>query len=442
MERTNIKIKKSLKYSIADATFYSIMVGFGESFLSTFAIFLKASNIQLGLLGSLPQTLGSLFQLLSNRLIKFFDSRKRFVCIGALLQGLMYLPIALVFYFGALKLSYLIAFACLYWIFGMIIGPAWNSWMGDLVPEKERGAYFGRRNMIAGFASFVALLIGGYILQHFSADAKTEYAGFAIILGIALISRVVSFIYLTRKYEPKYRIAEEAQFSFVDFVKQARFRNYGRFVIYLSLMNFAVYLAAPFFAAYMLYDLKLDYMTFTIINAAAIITKHLSMPVWGRMSDQFGRKKILSLTGFLVPFIPLLWLFSENVVYLILIQFYAGFIWAGFEIASFSFVFDTTTPEKRATCVAYYNVLNGIALFIGAIAGSIIVKYNSVFWSKYLLVFLISFILRYAVSFIFVPKLKEVRQVEHITHKDLLIKIITTMPTMGLVYDLISFRKK
>src|SRR3989338_532485 len=165
--KTDDKVKRSLKYSILDGTFYSMMVGFGESFFSAFAVFLKATNIQLGLLGSLPQTLGSLSQFFSNRLIKLFNSRKRFVCIGALLEGLMYIPIALVFFLGKFQVYYLILFICIYWILGMILSPAWSSWMGDLVNEKERGVYFGRRNRIAGFASFVSLLIGGYILHNF-----------------------------------------------------------------------------------------------------------------------------------------------------------------------------------------------------------------------------------------------------------------------------------
>lgn len=53
MKMADDKIKKSLKCSILDGTFYSIMIGSGESFFFAFAVFLKANNIQLGLLGSL-----------------------------------------------------------------------------------------------------------------------------------------------------------------------------------------------------------------------------------------------------------------------------------------------------------------------------------------------------------------------------------------------------
>ena len=442
METHDDKIKKSLKYSIIDGTFAASMIGFGESFFAAFAVFLKANNIQLGLLSSLPLTIGSLSQLLSNKLIKLFNSRKKFVYIMALFQGLMYIPIALVFFFGELRVFHLIFFTCLYWIFGMILGPAWNSWMGDLVDGKERGAYFGKRGKITGFAAFVSFLIAGYILQRFTGSTATQYIGFVTIFCLALISRIISFIYLTKKYEPEYKVAHEAEFSFLDFVKQARFRNFGLFVIYLCSMNFSLYISAPFFTPYMLTDLKLDYLTFTIINVTMIIVKLFFMPVWGKASDRFGRKKVLSLTGFLMPITPLLWLFSQNIFYLIIIQIYSGFIWAGFEISSFNFFFDTTTSQKRATCVAYYNVINGVSILAGAMTGSLIVKYNSVFWSKYLLVFVVSCLLRYLASFIFIPRLREARPVEDIGYPRLFLEIISTMPASGLVYSLIPFWKK
>ncbi len=436
------KIRKSLKYSIMDGAFYSAMVGFGESFFSAFAIFLKASNLQIGLLGSLPIALGSVSQLYSNRLIKWFHSRKRFVYLMALLEGLMYIPVAFVFFLGELKVFHLIFFVSLYWIFGMIASAAWNSWMGDLVKENERGRYFGKRNKIAGLTAFVSFMLGGYILQRFTDGSEQQYIGFAIIFGLALLSRIMSFVYLTKKYEPEYVAVKEAEFTLLDFIRQARFRNYGLLVLYLCFMNFSIYIAGPFFAAYMLYDLKFSYMTFTIISAIAIIVKYLSMPVWGMASDRFGTRKVLTLSGFLMPIVPLLWFFSGNAWHLVPIQIYSGFVWAGFEISSFNFMFDTTSHEKRATCIAYYNVLNGGSLLLGSVIGSLMVKYSTLFWSKYLIVFLASFALRYVASFVFLPRLKEVRQVESTSYEKIFLNIITSMPTMGIMHRLITFRRK
>ncbi|MBN2422535.1 MFS transporter [Candidatus Woesearchaeota archaeon] len=441
MKKEKDKIRKSLGYSILDGAFYSAMVGFGESFFSVFAVFLRASITQIGLLGSLPQALGSVSQLFSNKLIALFKSRKNMILIFAFFQALMYIPVMLVFFLGEMKVFHLIFFVCIYWILGSILSPAWSSWMGDLVDENRRGFYFGKRNKIAGFASFISFLIGGFILQKFNSGKSYEYIGFVIIFTLAFFSRLVSVYFLSKKYEPGYVIEKKAYFSFIDFIKQATFRNFGLFVLYMSFMNFSVNIAAPFFTAYMLYDLKMSYIIFTVVSATSMIVKYLAMPVWGQAADRFGSIKVLSITGLLTPSVPLLWLFSTKTVYLIIVQVYSGLVWAGFEIASFKFIFDSTSLQKRALCVAYYNVLTGVAIFFGAIIGSFLIKVNNFFWSKFLFVFLISFILRYITSLFFIPKIKEVRPVEKISAQQLILNIITTMPTQGIIYKLIPFKK-
>jgi MFS family permease len=196
-------------------------------------------------------------------------------------------------------------------------------------------------------------------------------------------------------------------------------------------MNFSVYVAAPFFTPYMLKDLAFDYRIFTIITAVSLVAKFVMMPVWGKLSDKYGTIKVLTLCGFWMPLLPLLWVFSANIWYLIIIQIFSGFFWAGFELASFNFILDSTTPQKRAICVSYYNALNGFAILLGAFVGILLIKYNTSFWSPYLLVFIISFFLRYLASFLLLPKIKERRQVERISYPELLFDSLNIMPTVA-----------
>ena len=192
-----IKVKKSLKLSIMEGGFASAMVGFGESFFSAFAIFLKASNFQIGLVGSLPRAMGSFVQLYSHKVLNLFKSRKKFIAFFVLLQALMYLPIALVFFFGNFSVPLLILFLCLYYIFGMSVGPAWSSWMGDLVSSEFRGKYFSKRNTIAGFVSFAVLMVILAALQFVReggnsekmSEARQKLIWAVIGIGVALLSR-------------------------------------------------------------------------------------------------------------------------------------------------------------------------------------------------------------------------------------------------------------
>jgi MFS family permease len=420
--------KKSLNYSIKDGFFHSIMVGFGENFISPFAIFLKASASQLALLSSLPLLFGSLSQLFTPKVLEVFKSRKKVVAVSVLLQALVWLPIMYAFYLGGFAVSYLIFFAILYWVLGMFLNPAWNSWMGDIVDSEVSGRYFGFRNRIVGISALLSLLIGGLILNSFQNASNVTITGFIIIFSIALIARLVSFYYIIRKHEPQFVVYEGAKFSFLEFIKQMHFRNYGLFVIYLSLMNFSVYIAAPFFSAYMLNGLKFSYITFTIVTGTAMFGKIVFMPFWGKLIDKYGSKKILSFCGYMMPFSPLLWVISSNVTNLILFQLYSGLVWSGFELAASSFIFDSTTAPKRTRCVAYYNVINGVMILIGTLFGAFLIK-HPVFFSSFLFVFFVSGVLRLATSVIMIHKIKEVRTVSDISYGHLFFKVISVVPT-------------
>lgn len=421
------------------------MFGMGERYLSAFAVFLKATNMQIGMLTSLPLLFSSFAQFFSLKLIDMFKSRKRFIITAAIIQALIWIPMLLTFFLGKLKVYYLILFAIVYFVSGWIGVPAWNSWIGDLVDPTKRGKYFAKRSRIVGLVVMVSLVLAGVILDIFKNGVMPQYFGFVIIFIIALIARLGSAFFLNKKYEPPMAKAREKhKFTFVQFLKKARFRNYGLFVLFLTCMNFSVFIAAPFFVAYMLYDLKLTYIAYMILIASAFIAKYLALPAWGKLMDEHGTKKILTLTGAIMPFLPMLWLFSRNYYYLIFIQVLGGITWAGFELSTFNFIFDTTTPEKRPRCVSYYNAINGVMIFLGATIGGLIIKYNNLFWTKYYLVFLVSGILRLGVSMYFLPKLKEVREVAEINYRRLFKKATDMIITESFhnVTFLLSYPKR
>ena len=441
--RRDLRVRKSLRYSISEGAFAAAMVGFGESFFLPYALLLRASTLQVGLISALPQALGSLLQFFSNTLISRFHSRKRFVMSGALLQALMYIPAGLVFFAGEARVWHLLLFTCLYFSFGMMVNPAWNSWMGDLVVENRRGAYFGRRSKVTSTAAFFSLLAAGFLLNRFQGgESERQYEGFVLIFLLAMVCRLVSILFLNRQFEPQYRVSSAKEPGWRELLGQKEFKNYRSFVLYLGLMNFAVFTSGPFFTPYMLKDLRMDYLTFTLVNGVSILIKVLSLPIWGRAVDRFGAKRVMTLAGYLMPVVPVLWLFSGKVSWLIAIQIYSGFIWAAFEIATVSFIFDITTPEKRVTGMAYYNMFNGMALICGALFGSLVVRFDVFFASPYLLAFLVSGLLRLGASVLFLPRLSEVRPVEDIGYRTLFFRVVFSVPTISLLYELIPFQRR
>lgn len=432
------KKQKNLKHLIVQGTAASVKASFGDSYISPYAVALGADNVQIGFLSSLPDLVGSISQLLSSDIVEVIKSRKKTITTTMFMEGLIWIPIFLVFLL-TYKVWFLIFFVTIYWTLMSIKIPVWRSLMGDIVPDSMKARYFSKRNKIIGFSGFVSLLMAGIILQFFS--KLNTILGFGIIFSVAMIARFVSLVYSNKLDEPKYVEPKETKFSFIDFIKRMKTTNYGIFVIYRSLLDFSVRIASPFFVVYMLKDLNFSYFTYTIVSAASAVPKFLSMTTWGKLSDRFGNKNTLMFTSFLIPFVPILWLLSINIWYLILIQIFAGLFWAGFDLSSFNFVYDTVSPPKRIRCVSYLNVLSGIGIFFGALIGGFLVRFGTMFWSTFYIVFLASGILRLLMAILFLPKIREVKEVEKISGKRLLWVILGVDVAEGLMHPIAILRK-
>ncbi len=134
------KVRKNLRLSTVEGTFWAIMYGAGETYISALAVFLGFSAFQISFLNSFPQFIGSSFQLLSSSIKNQFKSIKRFVAIISLIQSLMWILIIICIIYSPNYTTILI-WTCLYFSIASVIGPAWTAWMGYFVPNRLRARY-------------------------------------------------------------------------------------------------------------------------------------------------------------------------------------------------------------------------------------------------------------------------------------------------------------
>jgi MFS family permease len=332
------------------------------------------------------------------------------------MMWLVILGLGAIFFFleaGAIISWVLILVYTLLVVCGAFYGPAWSSWMKDLVPPGQRGKYFGQRNQIYGFVVLISMLGAGSILTHF----RTEHIffGFSILFVTAFAARLISALLLAKQYEPELHSEPGYYFGFWQFLRKAPKNNFGRFAIYVALMNLTTAIASPFFAVYMLRDLKFSYLFYTLVLISSSLASILFMPALGRFADRYGNLITVKVMGFLVPLVPLLWFASPLITtfksaallpYLVGVEFFSGLAWAGFTLSSSNFIYDAVTRQRMGLCVAYSNVANGIGVFIGAMLGGLLALRPLLF------VFLLSGLARLTVSLAMLPKIKEVRGVE------------------------------
>lgn len=402
-----------------DGVAYSVMTGIGESYLSAYALFLRATNAQIAVLAALPALLGSAAQLLSGWLSQRLARRRTLILIGAGIQTLAWLPIIwLPFLFPALAVELLIASVALYYAGGNLASPPWSSLMGDLVPERRRGRFFARRTRLMSIANFLALLAAGALLHALEAGARERLA-FTLLFALAALARAYSAAQLAAMHEPPHEPRPFALPRPSELAGRLRHSDFVRFTMFFACFNFTVAIASPFFTVYMLRDLGFSYFEFTLSTAASVLAQFLSLRLWGRVTDAWGNGLVLRATGTLIPLFPVLWLAAPGLWYVIILQLVGGACWAGFSLAANNYLYDTVPREQRAGLMAVHQVLSSVAIFAGALVGGFLgtvapealgigawtLSWTSGLWAA----LLVSTLGRSLVAALFLPTLRETR---------------------------------
>jgi len=427
MDSSELQTKRTLRFSFLDGIFASGMVGFVQDYLTPFLILLGATARQIGALNAFPNLFASLIQLKSADLVERTKSRRKLFTVTVFLQALMLLPMAFIAFKQTATPAIFIILVVLFTCFGALATPAWASLMSNLVANDQRGQYFGWRNKTLGFVTVGAAFIAGFILQQMK--RTNIFYGFAVLFTCAFCFRMVSWFFLTKMHEPLLRQDDKDRFTFFEFLARIKESNFAQFVLFVSLMNFSVNLASPFFAVLMLRELGFSYFLYAIITVTATLTVNATISRWGRHADKVGNLKIIRLAAPLIGTLPMLWIINRHPLFLFFIQILSGFAWAGFNLCTMNFIYDAVTPEKRTRCIAYFNVLNGIALCCGALLGGFLLqKLPALFGYRILMLFLISSLLRISVALLIPQRLKEVRPVKEIKSAQLFFSMIGIRP--------------
>ncbi len=445
------KKRKARNTSIWEASAYSVSDGFGLRNIAPYAIALNASNSMIGLLTSIPSLLGNLSQLFTTAILRRY-SRKKLVVFAVFLQTIFWLMLLIpgILFINSKATSNfpMIIFLALYTgltLSGALAGPAWTSWMRDIVPGDQLGRYFAKRNKIAGTIAFICMIIAGLLLDYLK-SIEVLY-GFFILFFFSFLFRGISGFLFTKQYEPKFNEKEGSYFSLYKFLSNMPFNNFGRFVLFIALINFSVAIASPFFAVYLLKDKGFNYTLYMALTMIMPIASILTMSYWGKISDSLGNIKVMKLTGAFICLVPIVYFMSSltnniflTVLILLPIEILSGIGWSGFNLASSNFLLRTVTREKMVLCSSYMNVLNGFSIFLGAMLGGLIASIN--FWNPILMVFLISGFGRILTYLLVLPKVKEKVHIQSRYDKNGFISNFTLIPRFLYSLGEIVYLKK
>jgi len=355
-------VERAVRLSYAQAMVGSIFAAStGGMFLIGYALQLGAQNVHIGLMSTIPM-LCVVVQLLSSLLVERGVSRRKLTLTFALLNVFGWGLIILIPYLAAgkslgVKMGALIGIITLVTLFGQVSGNARGSWVGDLIPERFRGTFFGRLTMYGGIIGTVFALIEGRFLDLVKSSG---IGAFSWLFAAGMLFGLANALLFAPQVDvPLQRKSEKGQFT--GYLR-ATFANGPLMVVMLYALLWSLQgIAGPFFATYMLRDLGMPFLGIGIVNSAVTLTMLFSSPFWGRVVDRYGcRPVLISCTAGIAP-LSLIWLVATNarLVYWLIIpvNLLCGFLVAGVSVALNTLVYKITPSAGRSVQFAVYSII-------------------------------------------------------------------------------------
>ena len=403
--------RRDLWISTADATAYSVMVGCGEHYIPAFALALGFGPVATGLTASAPLFVGAVLQLVTPLAVRRLGTNRGWVVATTAVQAVSFLPLIWWALRGRAEPWELLVAVSLYWSAGMAGAPAWNAWMGTLIPERMRTPYFAHRSRLGQFAVLAGFVAGGLMLE-WGKRHGVLLPTFAVLFAIASGCRLVSTLCLAACRELKPPRSEGPADSHADVpganpsgpvavgawqrLRTLALGPAGTLVTYLWAITFACQFSGAYFSPYMLRERQFSYLSYMLVVAVSFLARAVVLPSLGRLGSRIGSLGLLWVGGLAIVPLTLFWLVSANIPYLVGVQCLAGASWAAYELAVVLLFFEAASHRERTGVVTAYNLGHAVAWVSGAACGGLLLRSLGEDRSAYYTVFVVSAILRVA----------------------------------------------
>ncbi len=332
---------------------------------------LGATAFWIGVLAAIP-SFAMISQLIGSYITTVTGSRKRLFLRSAYPARLAWAAVVWLALFmepGMTTVLILLSIILVARVADFMAGPAWFSWASDLIPERERGRFWARRQMVGAVSGMAGMLV----LNYFMGDTTPfwKYVVFFTLASVVgfmdvFIHRGASGIVVERDERPK-GFREMA-------LGPIRDRQFSPLLVFVLCFSFASNVGGSMFFLMMLEEIHLTYFEISLYVAGLLGTvSALSSPIWGKVVDNFREGARLSyyisclivvITAFMWPFIgPRQHLLIAPTVAL------AGAGWAGLTIAASAVLTGFSPARDRPAYIAMYTVFAGIGATAGGLTG-------------------------------------------------------------------------
>ncbi|WP_375420970.1 MFS transporter [uncultured Sphingomonas sp.] len=355
---------RGLRFLLVDAAFATAIGALNSGVvLLALALHIGASNVQIGLLAAIPlltQTLQAPAVSLVERV-----RRRRLISLACVFGARLSLPVYAAVPLIAdpdLAVAVLVAAAIVHYGLNAVGACSWNSWMRDLLPEDQLGAFFARRNLYGTAVGAAATLIAALALDR-AGPGDGGDSVYVALYAAGFLCGLVSTAALAQVPEPSMGPARGRSSLARLLLQPLRDRNFRSVLRYIASWQFAVNLATPFFTVYFVRELGYSMGFVLVLTVVSQLANAAVVRGWGRLSDRYANKSVLSVASPLYLVCIAATAFAGEFgagtgrsVYLVLLHLVMGAAQAGVGLAAGNIVIKLS-PAGGATSFMATNAL-------------------------------------------------------------------------------------
>ena len=370
--------------------------GFGSVYMTTisgavYAAWVRQLSTNDVLFGALAAALPfmSFLQVIAARRIEKYGKRKRHMIVNQTIGRSLWLvaaltPLAGIYFPHHFSKSGLFQFVLICIasaaVFQALSGPAFFSWMSDLVPERVRPTFFARRLQVGTLAAIGAAIAGGLVADRFPSQQVLCW-----ILALAALAGLVdiAFFFGVAEAPMPARLDSDGNEtaappfweSMREPLREPAMRN---FLLFVSLMMAGFGLQGPFLWIHSLETLHLSKTTAALaVTVAPLLGMAWSVHFWRSMIQNYGTRPLMRLCAVGLIFVPLAWMFAGpgEWFWLAVATFFSGAMYGGLELSNQTLLTVIVPQFPRPTLVALFSIAAGVSFAAASILGGVLAQY-------------------------------------------------------------------
>ncbi len=380
-------LARNTRYSFIDGITFALMQGATVPYLGLYVLRFGGSADQVSLIAAIQPIIFFGGSLLTASYVNRFERKKDIVVPFSLASRLVLLLIAAIPWFPESWHGWALfgfwGLMCVPWACS---GLAWSLMISNIVPDAQRGSFFGTRNAFTGFATLAGTFFTGVVLAQLPFQPA-----FTMIFVLSFIATMISQYFLTLHMEPVVASPDERKKSPRSSETGLNLRanlltfshpQYGRIFalscLALFIFHIGYSMAIPLYMLRQVQQLGFDNSVIALITTVQSLTALFGSYIGGRSSDRWGYRYVFLFSTLVSIIPPLIWATTGNLTWLILAALINGLAGNAYMICFLYMVLAHSPYENRSRFVAVNTAAGNLAGAIGPLLGMILIKFPAI----------------------------------------------------------------